>query len=137
MIRGKEKGIEMDIDRRESTLRQLLVDAWWGMRLICPSCRRGRIYRSLTEMNPECPHCGVTFEREEGDFLGAMLIAYSITAVVVAAGIYAVSLLTDLSTTAHLVLWIVFGTLFLLFTYRNMKGIWIGILYAMNGLHRG
>jgi hypothetical protein len=27
-------------------------------------------------MNPECPNCGVRFERENGYFLGAMVFAY-------------------------------------------------------------
>lgn len=115
---------------------EMVRAAWTGMRLTCPACGQGRIYRSLQQMNPECPHCGVRFEREEGDFLGAMVIAYSITAMLVAAGVFILLLLTDMSATAHIILWSTAATLFLVTTYRNMKGIWIGILHVMVGLKR-
>jgi uncharacterized protein (DUF983 family) len=42
----------------------------------CPICLRGRVFRSLLGMNPDCPHCGVHFERETGYFLNAMFFAY-------------------------------------------------------------
>ncbi|HLN64975.1 MAG TPA: DUF983 domain-containing protein [Symbiobacteriaceae bacterium] len=110
--------------------------AWVGLFLRCPACRQGRIYRSFTAMNEECPVCGVVFEREEGDFLGAMVVAYSITSVVIAFGVYVLIVLTDLDAMTHVVIWSVFATLFLVTTYRNMKGIWLGILHVMMGLKR-
>lgn len=113
---------------------EMLRAAWEGMRLRCPACGQGRIFRTFSAMNSECPHCGVVFEREEGDFLGAMVVAYSITAVLIAAGILIVEVLTDLDATAHAVIWSVLAALFLILTYRNMKGIWIGILHVMMGL---
>lgn len=112
----------------------MLRYAWTGLRLKCPACGNGRIYRSLTVMNPACPACGVVFEREEGDFVGAVVVAYSVTAVVVAAGVYAVEVLADLDPMLHVLLWSLVAALFLIFTYRNMKGIWLGILHAMVGL---
>lgn len=115
---------------------EMLRAAWIGMRLTCPACGQGRIYRSLKVMNHECPTCGVIFEREEGDFLGAMVIAYSVTSVLVAAGVFLMLLLTEMSATQHVLFWTVTATLFLLTTYRNMKGIWIGILHVMVGLKR-
>ncbi|HYF95006.1 MAG TPA: DUF983 domain-containing protein [Symbiobacteriaceae bacterium] len=113
---------------------EMLRSAWIGMQLKCPACKTGRIYCGLTRMNEACPSCGVVFEREEGDFLGAVVVAYSITAVLVAGGVYAVEVLTDLDATAHVLLWSLVGAGFLITTYRNMKGIWLGILHAMTGL---
>ncbi len=47
----------------------------------CPRCRAGRIFRGsivwFTAMNPQCPVCGLKFEREQGYFLGAMYISYA------------------------------------------------------------
>jgi hypothetical protein len=34
-------------------------------------------------MHRECPHCGVTFEREPGFFLGSIYINYGLTVLVV------------------------------------------------------
>ena len=42
----------------------------------CPICLRGRVFRSLLRMHPDCPHCGIHFERETGYFLNAMFFAY-------------------------------------------------------------
>ncbi len=42
----------------------------------CPICLRGPVFRSLLGMHPDCPHCGVHFERETGYFLNAMFFAY-------------------------------------------------------------
>jgi uncharacterized protein (DUF983 family) len=42
----------------------------------CPICLRGPVFRSLLGMYPDCPHCGVHYERETGYFLNAMFFAY-------------------------------------------------------------
>lgn len=102
-----------------------------GFRLICPACGQGRIFKDLSHLNKECPNCGVLFEPNAGDFLGAMVVAYSVTAVLVAAGVYILEQLVDIDAMVHVVVWSIFTLLFLLFTYRNWKGMWIGILHAM------
>jgi uncharacterized protein (DUF983 family) len=57
---------------------------------LCPSCRsatifRASIFRSLPAMRESCPACGLKFEREEGYFLGAMIIDYGLALVIVSA----------------------------------------------------
>ena len=49
---------------------------WDLLRLRCPVCREGSIFRGPFTMNPDCPKCGIHFERENGYFMGAMWIAY-------------------------------------------------------------
>lgn len=118
----------------ETIIRDLLYYAWLGTRGICPACRRGHMYRNLFSLHEACPVCGVVFEREEGDFLGAMVLAYSGTAVLLCVLIPIVAVLTPLSFVHHVILWSVLAGLFLVFSYRNWKGAWTGILHAMNGL---
>jgi uncharacterized protein (DUF983 family) len=53
----------------------------------CPRCHAGKIYptsifRGFPKMNEECPVCHLWFEREEGYFLGAMIVDYAIAMVV-------------------------------------------------------
>lgn len=50
----------------------------------CPICLHGKVFRSLLGMNPDCPHCGVHFERETGYFLNAMFFAYVIGFIILA-----------------------------------------------------
>jgi uncharacterized protein (DUF983 family) len=54
---------------------------WAMLRQRCPRCRQGRVFRGALEMNPACPVCGLSFEREQGYFLGAMYISYALSTV--------------------------------------------------------
>jgi uncharacterized protein (DUF983 family) len=42
----------------------------------CPACGRGEISRSILQMNTNCPTCGVTFWRSEGEWMGPSVINY-------------------------------------------------------------
>jgi uncharacterized protein (DUF983 family) len=55
---------------RPSTGRVL----WWGCTRRCARCGAGGIFRGYFTLLPECPHCGLRFEREEGYFLGGVVI---------------------------------------------------------------
>jgi uncharacterized protein (DUF983 family) len=44
----------------------------------CPSCLTGRIFGERKRMNVRCPNCGMLFEREQGYFLGAMYVSYTL-----------------------------------------------------------
>jgi hypothetical protein len=39
---------------------------------------RGKVFAHLFRMNATCPRCGYRFERENGYFLGAMVLSYAI-----------------------------------------------------------
>ena len=45
------------------------------LKLRCPECKKGIVYRKGMEMNRLCPSCGIKFEREFGYFSGAIWIA--------------------------------------------------------------
>ena len=45
------------------------------IRVRCPECKKGIVYRRGMEMNRLCPSCGIKFEREPGYFSGATWIA--------------------------------------------------------------
>lgn len=114
-------------------LQKWLVGMWDGMRLVCPNCRKGAIYRAM-EMNARCPSCDIAFQPNPGDFTGAMTVAYSVTSVLVAIGVFILESMTNLPLMTHVIIWGIFSVAFLILCYRNLKGIWIGILYAMTGL---
>ena len=64
---------------RVSALRAVLQQS-------CPRCRLGKIYpssifRGFPKMNDRCAVCHLGFEREEGYFLGAMIVDYSLAMV--------------------------------------------------------
>ena len=63
------------------------VSALKGVLLqVCPRCRTGKIYAtsiflSLPKMDDQCAVCRLWFEREEGYFLGAMIVDYALAMV--------------------------------------------------------
>src|SRR5712692_308877 len=50
----------------------------------CPRCGSGRLFESWFKMKERCPRCGLRFEREEGEFLGAYVIHYGAVSAVIA-----------------------------------------------------
>lgn len=53
---------------------------WKGLfRQRCPRCLQGRIFQNLFETHKKCPQCGLSFEREQGYFLGAMYFSYALS----------------------------------------------------------
>ena len=45
----------------------------------CPRCGSGNLFRRWLLMVADCPGCGLHFEREEGFFLGAIVVNIAIT----------------------------------------------------------
>jgi uncharacterized protein (DUF983 family) len=64
------------------------------LKLRCPRCRTGHVFRSMFRMHTHCPDCDLVFEREPGYFLGAMYISYAL-ALLVVAPVYLVLTLLD------------------------------------------
>lgn len=82
-------------------------------------------------MHKNCPHCGVSFEREPGFYFGAMYITYAFNvALLVAAGLftwYVVSLPEGI----NLVLIAVLAVVITPFSFRVSRVLW---LYWFGGL---
>jgi uncharacterized protein (DUF983 family) len=51
---------------------------WAILRLRCPRCLKGPVYRGVLRMAPECSECGLSFAREPGYYLGAMYFSYGL-----------------------------------------------------------
>lgn len=51
-----------------------------GLTFRCPNCGARGLFAGLLKMNERCPGCGLLFEREEGFFLGAMVLNYVLSA---------------------------------------------------------
>jgi uncharacterized protein (DUF983 family) len=53
-----------------------LLLLWRGVRMRCPRCGQGKLYRRLWRltMYDECPVCHWKYEREEGYWTGAMAV---------------------------------------------------------------
>lgn len=50
-----------------------------ALRRRCPRCAAREIFRSYFELREHCPSCGLRFEREQGYWVGSMIIVTTIT----------------------------------------------------------
>jgi uncharacterized protein (DUF983 family) len=105
-----------------------------GLALICPACLRGRMAASFFGIRPQCPHCGVQFERNAGEVTGGMAINMVLTSILgVVAVIYGV-LFSGLDINLVLGL-ITLGTVaFGLLFHRHARGLWVGFLHATGAI---
>ena len=52
---------------------------WWGLTRRCPRCGQGHLFRRYFDLVPDCPRCGLHFEREPGYFAGALAVNIIVT----------------------------------------------------------
>jgi uncharacterized protein (DUF983 family) len=109
----------------------LLQPIWDGFLLRCPKCRKPSIGKGL-DIKTHCDHCGHVMQAQEGDWVGAIMMAYCFLAVILGVLVTLAAIYLDLSFTVHLLIWIPFSIAFLLGTYRNWKGVWVGLLWSIN-----
>jgi uncharacterized protein (DUF983 family) len=53
-----------------------------GIARRCPRCGSGQLFERWFTIREACPRCSLRLQREEGGFLGAMTINYTVTAAV-------------------------------------------------------
>jgi len=102
-----------------------------ALRLRCPYCRRGRLFRGWpNRMFRHCPNCGLPYFRESGYYLGGMIITYILAAVVLLAA-YLCSLLlpdvTGISDTVRTTLWVMAGVLLTVAFVRPAYSLWLAL----------
>ena len=105
---------------------------WRGVRLRCPRCGAGPLFRGPFRMHVECLVCNLTFEREQGYFVGAIYINYGATALLLVAGFFALERFTDISVTQQLLLWGAFAIAIPLAFFRHSRSLWMSLDYIVN-----
>ena len=110
-------------------IKRLLSHA---LRLRCLRCGEGQMFHGLFRMQPECPMCGLKFEREPGYFLGAIYINYAATVGCMLAGFFPLDYFVNLSLTYQIIVWSSFGVVFPMLFYRYSKSLWLCLDYLFS-----
>ena len=105
--------------------RSLLSLVIRALRLKCPLCGKGRLFKGLLRMPPQCNHCGFRFERSPGYWLGSIYVNYGLTALVVTGAYFALFFSEAVSQTATLWILTAYCVLFPLWFFRFARAIWI------------
>lgn len=103
-----------------------------GLRLRCPRCGVGPLFRGFFSMYQDCLSCDLTFEREQGYFVGAIYINYAATAIIMIAGFFWLDRFINLSLAQQLIFWSIFGITFPLFFFRYSRSLWLSLDYIFN-----
>lgn len=95
----------------------------------CPRCGHRDVFTSYFGLRPHCPACGFLFEREEGYWVGAMVVNIAVTEIVFALVFVGGMLLTwpDVPWTPLLVVGLAVNGLLPVVFYPLSKTIWLGI----------
>ncbi|RIK81136.1 MAG: hypothetical protein DCC68_09325 [Planctomycetota bacterium] len=107
------------------TNRRLTTAMWRGLRLRCPVCGQGRLFRNWIAMHSHCDHCGLKYERAPGYFLGSIYFNYGATTILVVAA-FLVFFFTEIvpQSTAFAVL-LAFSLLFPVWFFRYARSFWM------------
>jgi uncharacterized protein (DUF983 family) len=108
--------------------------AWRGLKLRCPACGGASVFQSPFRVRPECPACGSVFQREEGFFVGAIMINVVTTeaAVLAAAGLWLLS--SAGGDSAMLAALLAVALLFPVAFYHHAWSLWLAGDHLVEGL---
>lgn len=100
---------------------------WRGLRLRCPRCGEGHLFRGLIRMPKRCPVCGLLFDRAPGYYLGSTYINYGATALTTTAVFIIGRIYLHVPT--RLLIWplAIFCLLFPLLMFRHARGLWLAL----------
>ncbi len=97
-----------------------------ALRLRCPLCGRGPLFRTWFGMYEHCPYCNWRYEREEGFFTGAMAINLVVSELLVAVVVIPLA-----AAQAPIVPTIAFGiampVLLPLLGFRHSRSLWMSL----------
>ncbi|HLY11885.1 MAG TPA: DUF983 domain-containing protein [Planctomycetota bacterium] len=96
-----------------------------GLRLRCPRCGQGKLFKGLFAMADACSSCGLDFRREQGYYIGAMYINYGATAVI----LLGVSLPLIGKYPLPTILWPLglFCSIFPIWFFRYSRSLWLAL----------
>jgi uncharacterized protein (DUF983 family) len=115
-----------------SEARKILVR---GLKLKCPACGEGALYKSVFKMHERCPSCGLVYGREQGYFVGAIYINVMATEALILL-VYLVSIFTaSISDSVLFPLLIVMAVALPLIFFRFSRGLWMSIDHIVSPRH--
>jgi uncharacterized protein (DUF983 family) len=116
------------------TLQRTLKLAWRGGTKACPRCGGRGLFIRWFSMRARCPHCELTFEREEGYWTGAMGANIIMTELVFVTLMLATFIATwpDPPVREMIIGAVLFTVLFPLFFYPFSKTSWMAFDRAFN-----
>ena len=106
-----------------------------GFKLRCPCCGHGHLFKTTFRLNVRCQACNERFERDPGQWFGAIYVNLLLTLALPVIGFTATQIFTSLSMPQQLWIWIPVAALSPLAFHRLSKGRWTSIIFYGEGLY--
>lgn len=112
---------------------------WRGLTMRCPRCGGRGLFRTFFELADECPRCEYSFEREEGYWLGAMIVSIGVVEALFGLVFVGGMLLTwpDVPWNALLIVGLLMNASLPVVLYPWSKTVWMGLhtFFVPSALH--
>jgi uncharacterized protein (DUF983 family) len=119
------------------SLATFLRAFWYGaVRLRCPVCRTGSLYRSpfTYRLLERCPSCGVRFMPDRGEVAGGMAINMVLTSILGVILVIYVAVFTTWPPVTAVAVLVGVPTLFALWFHRRAHGLWVATLHLTRNM---
>ena len=101
-----------------------------GLTNRCPNCGSRTLFAGLLRAAERCRVCGLKFEREDGFFLGALVINYTVTMVLLLAPLLVFVFRQEIDVLPAVVIGIAWCIIFPILFYRPSKSLWLMTYYV-------
>ena len=98
-----------------------------SIRLRCPCCGGGKLFRRYFRMYADCPNCKLHYERGPGYFLGSAYINYGLTTLLMTIIYVVCVLIAGFSNREVLIPLLLFVTVFPAVFFRYARSFWLGM----------
>lgn len=98
---------------------------WRGLRLRCPVCGEGKLYRGVFKVYDECPVCHFHYEREPGYYTGAVAANLVLAELLIAAITIPLAVDQNIPFVPLIVWGCTMAIIFPLLFYRHTKSLWM------------
>lgn len=105
-----------------------------GLRKRCPRCGQRRVFDGWFKLKERCPSCSLEFAKEEGAFLGAMVLNYSVGFAAWIAGLVGILIATvpDAPMAPLMLMTLVTLVLIPLWFFPRSKTLWAAIEHLVH-----
>jgi uncharacterized protein (DUF983 family) len=103
-----------------------------GLKLRCPACGIGRLYRSLFHMNKHCSWCGLVYAREQGYFIGAIYVNVIFTEGLIFLTYLAMLMILPAADRKVFIVLFALAVILPLSFNRHARSIWLSFDYMMD-----
>ena len=103
-----------------------------ALRLKCPDCGLGPLYKSLFKMNTRCDYCGLVYEREQGYFVGAIYLNVIATESLLLGTLVVYGLITGRIDETILTVLVILALTLPLVYFHHTRSFWLCIDHLLN-----